>query len=317
MRIPGIPFHQGRNDYTDVDGMHYGIAIHNTSNVASDVAEASYADHRPDGTSAHFYVDADSVTQSLDTNARAGHAGSRQGNDNAIAFELTGTNDRSRQWWLDNIAWGKLGEVIAYILRNDPDYQGFQVRRALVAEMRGNPRVRAFYGHDDMRRAWGGTDHTDPGPGFPWDRLFAAVNAALSPAAAAAGEEDTMGASFGPIEIQRQGVTSLCIPPVQAGIADPRQVWLNIANDSADKPYALRVWVSKGDQNWTALSGHEGGYLKLASGEQFSQQLDAGVRIVSISRKSLTFAGDVVEPSPNGVGPQPYDGHLTCCFERA
>lgn len=180
MRIPGIPFHQGRNDYTDSDGRHFGIAIHNTSNVASDEDEASYADHRTDGTSSHFYVDGDSVTQSLDTDDKAGHAGSRQGNENAIAFEITGTNDKSRQWWLSNVAWDKLGYVIAYVLRHDPDYVGFQVRRASVAEMKANPQVRAFYGHDDMRLAWGGTTHTDPGPGFPWDRLFEAVNDALN-----------------------------------------------------------------------------------------------------------------------------------------
>jgi hypothetical protein len=47
--------------------------------------------------------------------------------------------------------------------------------------MKSNPKVRAFYGHDDMRRAWGGTTHTDPGGGFPWDRLFAAVNEHLKP----------------------------------------------------------------------------------------------------------------------------------------
>jgi len=44
---PGIPFVEGRNDYTDVDGKKYGIAIHNTSNNASDEAEASYATAAP------------------------------------------------------------------------------------------------------------------------------------------------------------------------------------------------------------------------------------------------------------------------------
>jgi len=179
MIVPGIAFVQGRNDYPDGDGRKYGIAIHNTSNDASDEAEAAYATRRTDGVSSHFYVDDDSVTQSLDTESRAGHAGSRIGNENALCFELTGANGKTRDWWLANIAWTELGRVIAYILTHDPDLAGFQVRRASVAEMQSNPRVKAFYGHDDMRRAWGGTTHTDPGPNFPWDRLFAAVNAAL------------------------------------------------------------------------------------------------------------------------------------------
>jgi N-acetyl-anhydromuramyl-L-alanine amidase AmpD len=179
MRIPGIPYVQGRNDYSDRDGLHYGIAIHNTSNDASDEAEASYAKRRTDGVSAHLYCDDDSVTQSLDLNARAGHAGSNIGNDVAIAVEITGANGWSRAQWLANVAWDKLGAALAWVIRNDPDFAGFQVRRASVEEMRRNPRVKAFYGHDDMRRAWGGTTHTDPGPNFPWDRLFGAVNQAL------------------------------------------------------------------------------------------------------------------------------------------
>lgn len=179
MIVPGVRFVQGRNDYPDGDGRKYGIAIHNTSNDASDEAEAAYATRRTDGISSHFYVDDDSVTQSLDTDRRAGHAGSREGNENAICFELTGANGKSRDWWLANIAWDELGGVIAYILTHDPDFDGFEVRRASVAQMKANPKVKAFYGHNDMRLAWGGTTHTDPGPNFPWDRLFAAVNAAL------------------------------------------------------------------------------------------------------------------------------------------
>lgn len=179
MRVPGIPYVQGRNDYHDQDGRHYGIAIHNTSNDASDEGEASYAKRRTDGVSSHFYVDRDSVTQSLDTIARAGHAGSRNGNDHAIAVEITGANGKSRDWWLRNVDWAELGRVLAYVIRHDPDFEGFQVRRASVDEMKRNPKVKAFYGHDDMRRAWGGTTHTDPGPNFPWDWLLQAVNAAL------------------------------------------------------------------------------------------------------------------------------------------
>jgi peptidoglycan hydrolase-like protein with peptidoglycan-binding domain len=179
MRVSGIPFVQGRNDYPDRDGRKYGIAIHNTSNDASDSGEASYARRRTDGVSSHLYVDGDSVTQSLDTVARAGHAGSSEGNDHAIAVEITGGNGKSRAWWLANVDWVELGRVLARVIRAHWPDGSFQVRRASIAQMRANPRVRAFYGHDDMRRAWGGTTHTDPGPNFPWDRLFEVVDAAL------------------------------------------------------------------------------------------------------------------------------------------
>lgn len=179
MIVPGIPFVQGKNNYTDSDGLKYGLAFHNTSNDASDSGEASYATWRTDGVSAHLYVDGDSVTQSLDTARKAGHAGSTAGNENAIAIEIRGGNGMSRTWWLENVAWDKLGTALATIIRHHWPDGSFQVRRATVAEMQANPKISACYGHDDMRLAWGGTTHTDPGPNFPWDRLFTAINDAL------------------------------------------------------------------------------------------------------------------------------------------
>jgi len=177
MIVPGIPFVQGRNAYTDQDGRHYGIAIHNTSNTASAKAEARYAQVRTDGVSCHFFVDGIEVIQSLDTRAKAGHAGSTQGNENSIAIEIVGQNGNPRDWWLANVRWDLLGAVLAQVIR--AELPGFQVRRASVAEMQADPKVPAFYAHDDMRQAWGHTDHDDPGPNFPWDALFSAVNAAL------------------------------------------------------------------------------------------------------------------------------------------
>jgi N-acetyl-anhydromuramyl-L-alanine amidase AmpD len=175
MRVTGIPYIQGKNAYSDPDGTKFGIAIHNTSNTASAEAEASYATRRTDGLSSHFYCDNDSIIQSLDTTSRAGHAGSSEGNNHAVAVEITGVNGWSRTQWLNNVAWSRLGSALAQVVR----FYGISVRHATVSEMRSNPKVKAFYSHDDMRRAWGGTTHTDPGGNFPWDKLFESVNAAL------------------------------------------------------------------------------------------------------------------------------------------
>lgn len=179
MRVSFIPYVQGLNDYTDGDKVKYGLAFHNTSNDASDTEEASWATRRPDGISAHVYVDENSATQSIDTDDKTGHAGSTQGNENAISFELTGANGWTRAQWLANIEWNLLGRVCAAIIRHHWPDGSFQVRRASVAEMRANPKIKAMYGHDDMRLAWGGTNHTDPGPDFPWDHLAAVIKAAL------------------------------------------------------------------------------------------------------------------------------------------
>ncbi|MEV0725996.1 peptidoglycan recognition family protein [Micromonospora purpureochromogenes] len=188
MIVPGVKYVPGRNDYSDRDGQKYGVAIHNTSNDAPASGEASYATRRTDGVSAHFYVDDREVIQSIDTKYRTGHAGSSAGNENAVSVEITGTNSKSRAWWIANVAWDDLGRVLAAVCRA----YDIEPRRASVAEMKANPKVRAFYSHDDMRRAWGGTTHTDPGGNFPWDYLFASVKQAMGPATPPPVQEDDM-----------------------------------------------------------------------------------------------------------------------------
>lgn len=186
MRVAGIPFVQGRNAVTDRDGVKYGIAIHATDNTAAATSEASFATRRTDGVGSHFYADATQVIQSIDTRDRTGHAGSGIGNENAIAVEITGLTTWTRQQWLDRVNWPLLGRVVQQVCA----FHGIPAVRRGVAEMQTNPKVRGLYGHDDMRRAWGGTDHTDPGGNFPWDRLLSAVAGAPEGAATTTGDDD-------------------------------------------------------------------------------------------------------------------------------
>jgi len=166
MKVPGIPFIQGKNRYGT--STKYAIAIHCTANTAPARNEASYATRRTDGVSAHFFIDDREVIQSLDTNDIAGHAGSWQGNQYSIAVEITGLTSWSRQRWLDSVAWDKLGAVLAAVAR----HHNIPPVRVTVEQMKANPQVRGAYDHNQMRLAWGGTDHVDPGPNFPWDHLL-------------------------------------------------------------------------------------------------------------------------------------------------
>jgi len=120
-------------------------------------------------------------------------------------------------------------------------------------------------------------------------------------------DEDDMGASFGPIEIQREGITSLTIPPVQAGLADPRPAWLNLCNATGDEPYRLRIWVSKGAPNvWEPLKGDGwvNGERTMRGGERVGVELGKGTGGLDIRRV------------PVGAEKAPYAGHLTLAIER-
>jgi N-acetyl-anhydromuramyl-L-alanine amidase AmpD len=152
------------------------IAIHNTSNDATAVAEATYARRRTDSISSHYYCDVTRVVQSLDTKFGAFHAGSATGNRHAVSYEITGVNSWTRQQWLNNVNWALLCRQIAR------DCRGFNIlaQPLTIAQMRaGTPS--GIVTHKQMGEAWGGTDHTDPGPNFPMDHLLAGVRAELSP----------------------------------------------------------------------------------------------------------------------------------------
>jgi hypothetical protein len=131
--------------------------------------------------------------------------------------------------------------------------------------------------------------------------------------------EDDMGASFGPQEIKVTGVTSLCIPPVRDGAADPRANWLNVCNDTLGERYGLRIFIgSGGDHAFAPLSGIvlADGLIAIHSGGRYSWELPEGTAVVSIMRVPVNqdTGSPITNPGPDD--PAPYAGHLTCCIER-
>ena len=152
------------------------VAIHNTANDATAIEEANYAKRRPDSVSSHYYQDDRQIVQSLDTRFGAYHAGSSTGNRHAVSYEITGVNAWTRQQWMNNVAWKLLWRQVAR------DCREFNIpaQTLTVAQMRaGTPG--GIVTHKQMGEAWGGTDHTDPGPNFPMDYLIEGVRAELDP----------------------------------------------------------------------------------------------------------------------------------------
>src|SRR2546423_1665265 len=69
------------------------VVIHATDNTASDEAEAAYATWREDHTSAHFYVDDDSIIRGLPLDHIA-YGCFPHGNAISVQFELCGGSNR-------------------------------------------------------------------------------------------------------------------------------------------------------------------------------------------------------------------------------
>lgn len=144
----------------------YFIVVHSTENTAPARNEASYAKNRTDGTSSHYYVDDTEIIQSLNTDYGANHVGSWQGNQRGISYEFVGRASWSRAKWLDSIDF----EAAAAQMARDCQTWGIPVRRLSVAQLADMEK--GITTHNDCRRAFGGTDHTDPGSNFPMDRLI-------------------------------------------------------------------------------------------------------------------------------------------------
>lgn len=123
--------------------------------------------------SAHICVDADSIVQCVkDRNVAYAAPGA---NSDGIQIELAGYGRQTRAEWLDVYSTQLLmraSEATALYLR----------KFSLPAELLTASQVRAgkpgITGHVMVSQAYGESDHTDPGPNFPWDVFMSLVDTA-------------------------------------------------------------------------------------------------------------------------------------------
>jgi hypothetical protein len=158
------------------------IVIHTTegsSHGQSAEDGAAYDARRTDGTSAHYFVDSNTVVQCVRTNDRA-HTARSQGNRRGIQYELCGRAGNSAAWWAGEYATSML-KLAAKQAARDAKKWGIPIRHLTVQQVKDG--AKGFCGHYDITRAFpadGGT-HTDPGPNFPWSRFLDMVRAEMTP----------------------------------------------------------------------------------------------------------------------------------------
>jgi hypothetical protein len=161
------------------------VVVHYTAGSEGPTAAengARYDQRRTDGTSAHYYVDSDSVVQCVDT-AHRSHTARYNGNLWGIHYELCGTV-QTRAQWLDATSRPTIRNAARQMAR-DMRHHGIPLVRLRSREVRSGAGV---CGHVDCTVGWpeDGGDHTDPcgsRPGsFPWDVLLADIEEFLADA---------------------------------------------------------------------------------------------------------------------------------------
>ena len=144
------PFVESPN-VTRASGRSIDVVVIHTMEISerADAAEicARWFQSPVSEVSAHYCVDADSVVQCVREKDVAWHA--RGGNTNSIGVELAGFASQTTRDWRDSYSAAVLERAAALVAGD------------LVAGRRG------LTGHVEVSRAFGKSDHWDPGDGFP------------------------------------------------------------------------------------------------------------------------------------------------------
>jgi N-acetyl-anhydromuramyl-L-alanine amidase AmpD len=176
---PGLPFVQasgytkGRPDGPPLWIVVHDMEAHETPTTAENTAQYFATGAGGRSVSSHYCVDNNSVVQCVNLSDVAWTVGNRPGNNRGINWELSGFASQSREQWLDAFGRAMFAQM-APIVQSDSKRFGIPLRRLTVAELRQY--LPGITSHNDLREAFGVTDHTDPGPNFPWPEFIATMN---------------------------------------------------------------------------------------------------------------------------------------------
>ncbi|MFI9817566.1 N-acetylmuramoyl-L-alanine amidase [Saccharothrix variisporea] len=169
-------------------GDPYFVTIHTGEGILGRFDMAAFLDGNP-GASVHAASDAGGVVAPLVPYDRAAWTAGYTANAWGLHIELCAFAHMTRAQWLsesDIVLWipwigenrtvrspmSMLRNSAAWV-REVSNLYGIPARKIGAAELRD--RVGGICGHADTSAAWGETDHTDPGPNFPWDVFIALV----------------------------------------------------------------------------------------------------------------------------------------------
>lgn len=131
-------------------------------------ATASYFHQQSSAGSAHYVIDVAFEQHTLAEMLIGWHA---PPNQFSVGIEICGQATYTRDEWLSPQVWPAV-ERAALRARDVCDRRGVPWVKLGKYELRAG--ARGVCGHVDVSEAWHESDHTDPGPAFPWDRFMLA-----------------------------------------------------------------------------------------------------------------------------------------------
>lgn len=162
------------------DGPPLWVVVHDmeateTENRAE--ATAAYFANPGDGrnVSSHYCADSNSVVQCVLLRDVAWTVGNRPGNNRGINWELAGFAAQTRAQWLDPFGVAMFAQIVPIMLADMATY-GIPALRCTIDDLKA--RRKGITSHNDLRIAFAGTTHTDPGSNFPWDYFMGLLNGA-------------------------------------------------------------------------------------------------------------------------------------------
>lgn len=176
------------------------VVIHTGEGILNRHDMARFLDNNPEA-SAHAAADAGGVVAPLVPYDRAAWTAGPTANSYGLHIELCAFAAMNRDHWLSEsdvtvwIPWLNANRTIRSpysMLRHAAAWTrdmcikyGITVRKVSAADLRADQD--GICGHADTSYAWGETDHTDPGPQFPWDAFISLVKGGNPPPSSGGG----------------------------------------------------------------------------------------------------------------------------------
>lgn len=135
---------------------------------------AQYFANPPDGreVSAHYCADSDSVVQCVRLADTAWAVGNRPGNRFGISWEFAGFASQTSAQWLDDYGKAMFAHAVPIMVR---DMKRFDIPPKWLTDVEVKAFKPGLTTHDQLRRCFSGTTHTDPGPQFVYDYVLTLI----------------------------------------------------------------------------------------------------------------------------------------------